>query len=46
MKGLAAASSSFAKVHITGRSARKHYGLKVNEKFDKSKHDATRKSVS
>jgi len=43
MKGLASTSPTFAKVNISGRSARKHYGLDVNYEFLDFEHDVTRK---
>jgi len=42
MKGLASTSPTFAKVNISGRSARKHYGLDVSHEFLDLDHDATR----
>ena len=46
LKGLATTSSSFAKVHVTGRSARKHYGVEVEVPYDSKEHDSARKYVS
>ena len=43
MKGLASASPASAKVKIGARSARKHYGFEIEEKFIDSKHNDARK---
>ena len=43
MKGLASTSPAFAKVGISGRSARKHCGLNVNKVFLDFEHDPSRK---
>ena len=45
MKGLAAASSSLAKVNVAGRSARNHYGLNVDTEFIAERHEHGRQSV-
>lgn len=39
MKGLATTSPKFACVNISGRCARKHYGLKIQSDFIKGFHD-------
>lgn len=46
MKGLASTSPSFATVKISGRSARKHYGLESEKSFEAQLHDVSRKSVT
>ena len=46
MKGLASTSATFASVRISGRSARKHYGLLGAKKFDEALHDSSRRSVT
>lgn len=38
MKGLASTNSSFARVTVSGRSARKHYGLSVVKPYDPAQH--------
>ncbi|MCJ1259426.1 hypothetical protein MMC24_007263 [Lignoscripta atroalba] len=43
MKGLASTSATFASVRISGRSARKHYGLLGAKKFDEALHDSSRR---
>lgn len=43
MKGLATTSPTFASVKISGRCARKHYGLRVQEEFIKGVHDEDRR---
>jgi len=45
MKGLASTSSSFATVKISGRSARKHYGISSAKKFDITVHEKSRRYV-
>ena len=45
MKGLATTSSTFATVKISGRSARKHYGLQSHKKFNAQVHDMSLRSV-
>ena len=39
MRGLAMTSPTLASVKITGRCARKHYGLTVRNYFSKGVHD-------
>ena len=39
MKGLASTSASFAKVGISARSARKHYGLHIGKEYIEGQHD-------
>lgn len=43
MKGLASASPAFAKVGISGRSARKHYGISAACEYFDDEHDHTRR---
>ena len=43
MKGLASNSKSFATIGISGRSARKHYGIDVLKRFDAGEHDFSRR---
>jgi len=38
MKGLASSDSAFAKVHVSGRKARKHYGMESHERYNEFKH--------
>jgi len=38
MKGLASSNSSFAKVTVSGRKARKHYGMFSQKIYEESKH--------
>lgn len=45
MKGLASTSLNFATVRVSGRSARKHYGIHSQKPFDITKHEASRKYV-
>ena len=42
MKGLAS-TSSFATVKISGRSARKHYGINCGVQYDEQEHGNARK---
>ena len=46
MKGLASTSPSFARVRVSGRSARKYYGISNHTKFVSGEHDCTERSVS
>ena len=43
MRGLATTSPTFASVKISGRCARKHYGLEIHVDFIKGVHDETRR---
>ena len=43
MRGLAMTSPTFASVKISGRCARKHYGLDMLEAFSKGVHDENRR---
>ncbi len=45
MKGLASTSPSFAKVGISARSARKHYGVRCEKQYIESQHDKSLRSV-
>ena len=45
MKGLASTSPAFAKVGISARSARKHYGLNVRKRYIEGQHDKSLRSV-
>jgi hypothetical protein len=45
MKGLAQSDPRFAKVRLTSRNARKHYGTTCTLPFDEKIHSASRKSV-
>lgn len=45
MKGLASTSPNFATVRVSGRSARKHYGIEVGKPFDINIHEESRKYV-
>ena len=45
MKGLASTSPSFAKVGISARSARKHYGINCGQPYIEGQHDKSRRSV-
>ncbi|MCJ1471604.1 hypothetical protein MMC13_000244 [Lambiella insularis] len=44
IKGLACTSQSYATVQITGRAARKNYGIETSKAFDAAIHDRTRRS--
>ncbi|MCJ1230796.1 hypothetical protein MMC12_007470 [Toensbergia leucococca] len=44
MKGLASTAPSFATVKVSGRSARKHYGISSIKPYDINCHDAARRS--
>ncbi len=46
MKVLATESPKTATVKVTGRSARKHYGLQCDTDFIRRRHDVTRRSVA
>ena len=46
MRGLAMTSPTFASVKISGRCARKHYGLIVQKVFTKHVHDEHHRLVS
>ncbi|CAD6568570.1 MAG: hypothetical protein ASARMPRED_001863 [Alectoria sarmentosa] len=46
MKGLATTSPNFASVKISGRCARKHYGLEIQDEFIQGVHDEDRRSFS
>lgn len=46
MKGLASTSPAFARVGISARSARKHYGIDSTKRFEEDKHDVSRRSVT
>ncbi len=46
MKGLASTSPGFARVGISARSARKHYGIEVSKEMREDKHDVSRWSVT
>ena len=43
MKALMEVSPSAGGVKVSGRMARRHYGLLVEVPFDKEKHDASRR---
>ena len=43
MKGLASTSPAFATVGISGRSARKHYGINSGTQYLDSEHGSARK---
>lgn len=43
MKGLASTSPAFATVGISGRSARKHYGINCGTQYLKNEHDDGKK---
>ena len=43
MRGLAMTSPTFASVKISGRCARRHYGLGVQEDFSEGVHDENRR---
>ncbi|MCJ1427056.1 hypothetical protein MMC29_004959, partial [Sticta canariensis] len=43
MKGLASTSLKFATVRVSGRSARKHYGVKISELFNVTAHEESRR---
>ena len=43
MKGLATTSPNFASVKISGRCARKHYGLEIQDEFIQGVHDEDRR---
>ena len=45
MKGLASTSPSFAKVSISARSARKHYGITCGMTYIEGQHDTSHRSV-
>ena len=45
MKGLASTSEAFAKVGISARSARKHYGIQCRIPYIKGQHDKSLRSV-
>ena len=45
MKGLASTSPSFAKVGISARSARKHYGVRCCRRYIEGQHDKSLRSV-
>jgi len=42
MKGLASTSLSFATVKVSGRAARKHYGIEVLKPYQHGVHDLQR----
>ena len=43
MKGLASTSPAFATVRISGRSARKHYGINCGHQYLELEHGSARK---
>ncbi len=43
MKGLACTTPTFATVKISGRSARKHYGIASHKQYDPAKHEISRR---
>ena len=43
MKGLASTSPAFSTVGITGRAARKHYGINVGMEYHDLEHDHTKR---
>ena len=45
MKGLASTSPSFAKVGISARYARKHYGVNSSTPYIEGQHDKSHRSV-
>lgn len=45
MKGLASSSLPFASVSVSGRSARRNYGIDSTKAFDISKHDWSRRQA-
>ena len=44
MKGLASTSPAFARVKISERSARKHYGINCGTKYTPHEHGSARKT--
>ena len=45
MKGLASTSPGFATVKISGRAARKYYGILSRKQYDPTKHDESRRYI-
>ena len=43
MKGMASAVPNASPIRVSGRSARKHYGIVSHKKFDPNVHDPSRK---
>ena len=43
MRGLAMTSPAFASVKISGRCARRHYGVDIQKEFSKGFHDEHRR---
>ena len=46
MKGLASTTPSFATVRVSGRSARKHYGIGIEVDYDSKEHKASERLVT
>lgn len=46
MKGLASTTPNFATVRVSGRSARKHYGIESDKAFEVAIHEESRKVCS
>ena len=46
MKGLASTAPSFATVRVSGRSARKYYGINASKLFIPGVHDHNQRSVT
>ena len=46
MKGLASKSPTFARVGVSGRCARRYYGIASEKPYDSTQHDGTRKYSS
>lgn len=43
MQGVASANPNYEATMITGRSARKHYGVEITKYYDPRKHDVKRR---
>ena len=43
MKGLASTSPTFATVKVSGRLARKHYGIRSHKQYDPTIHDESKR---
>jgi serine/threonine-protein kinase ATR len=43
MFGLRCIDESYSKLHVTSRTARKHYGVLLSVQFDPSKHNSTKR---
>lgn len=46
MKALSTTSPKLATIKVTGRAARKHYGMKCHTDFIAKEHDVDRRSVA